>query len=221
VVDELATHFAFIRFWWSPLANLCSKQAQLMLIRATQSDFRRVRNFSFDMVGHWHDDGMAEAELHVESHSACSFDLASWIFFERSTISNSNKVKRHGEALGHASDCILDESARKTPHGALLLDLRIFDGESQGIRSGKADGHIRFEWDCGSAAGSGHGERSRGIFERDGRLKIDGSLSDVGGMHLCGSGGGERAKCEAKPLGRGLRNHGWDLGRITESEPTS
>jgi hypothetical protein len=213
VVDQLATHFAFIRFWWSPLANLCSKQAQLMLIRAAQSDFRWVRDLSFDMVGHWYDDGMAEAELHVEPHSACSFDLASGIFFERSTISNSNKVKRHGEAFGHASDCILDESARKTPHGALLLDLRIFDGESQGIRSGKTDGHIRFEWDCGRAAGSGHRERSLGIFKRDGRLEFDGRLSDVGGMLLCDCGRGERAKGEGKPLCRGLRNHGWEESR--------
>ena len=99
------------------------------------------------MGGHWHDDGMAEAELHVEPHAARSFDVASGICFERSTVSDSNKVKRHCEALSHAGDRVLDERAGETPHGALLLDLRIFDAESQGIGSGETDGHVRFEWD--------------------------------------------------------------------------
>jgi hypothetical protein len=49
--------------------------------------------------------------------------------------------------LGHAGDCILDESAGETPHGTLFLNFRIFDGESQGVRSGETDGHVRFEWD--------------------------------------------------------------------------
>src|SRR5713226_5984114 len=118
-----------------------------MLIRAIQNDFCRVRDLSFDVFWHWHDDGMAEAELHVEPHSARSFDLSPGIFFERSTISNSNKVKRHGKALSHAGDCILDEGTGETPHGALFLDLRIFDRECQGIRTGETDGHVMFEWD--------------------------------------------------------------------------
>ena len=118
-----------------------------MLIRATQNDFRRVRNLSFDMAGHWHDDGMAEAELHVEPHAACPFDLASGILFERSTVSDSDEVKRHSKPFGHAGDRILDERAGETPHGALLLDLRIFDAESQGIGGGETDGHVRFEGD--------------------------------------------------------------------------
>ena len=101
-----------------------------MLIRATQNNFCQVGDLSFDMLRHWYDNGMAEAELHVEPHSARPFDLPPGIRLERSTISDSNKVKGHGEALGHAGDCILDESAGETPHGTLFLDFRIFDGES-------------------------------------------------------------------------------------------
>jgi len=82
------------------------------------------------VLGHRDDDGMAEAELHIDPHSAQSFALSSGIFFERSTISNSNEVKGHGKAFGHARDSILDESAGEPPHGALFLDLRIFDTES-------------------------------------------------------------------------------------------
>lgn len=118
-----------------------------MFIRATQHDFCRVRNFCFDVVGHRHDDGMAKAELHVEPHSAHSYALASGILFEGGTISNSDEIKRHGKALGHAGDCILDERASETPHGALLLELRILDAEGHGARSGETQGHVRLEWD--------------------------------------------------------------------------
>jgi len=98
------------------------------------------------MIRHWHDDGMAEAELHVEAHATCSFDSSSGICFERSTVSDSNEVKGHGKAFSHACDHILDERAGETPHGALLLDLRIFDAESQSIGGRETDGHVRFEW---------------------------------------------------------------------------
>lgn len=101
-----------------------------MLIRATQNDFCRVGDLSFDMLGHRYDNGVAEAELHVEPHSARPFDLSPGIRLERSTISYSDKVKGHCEAFGHAGDRILDESAGETPHGTLFLDFRIFDGES-------------------------------------------------------------------------------------------
>lgn len=145
--DDLTTHFALIRFWWPPLANPRSKQTQLVFIRATQNDFRRVRNLRFDVVGHRDDDGMAEAELHIDPHSAQSFALSSGICFERSTISNSNEVKGHGKAFAHARDGVLDESAGEPPHGTLFLDLRIFDAEGQGVGSGEPEGHVRFERD--------------------------------------------------------------------------
>lgn len=127
---EITTYFALIRFWWPPLANLRSKQAQQMFIRATQNDFRRVRNLRFDVVRHWDDDSMAEAELHVDPHSAQSFALSSRICFKRGTISNADEVKRDGKAFCHAGDGVLDESAGKPPHRALFLELRIFDAES-------------------------------------------------------------------------------------------
>jgi hypothetical protein len=31
--------------------------------------------------------------------------------------------------------------------GTLFLNFRIFDGESQGSKSGVTNGHVRFEWD--------------------------------------------------------------------------
>jgi len=131
--DSLVTDentFAFIRFWWSPLANPCSKQTQLMLIRATQDDFRWVRNFRLDVFGHRHDDRMAKAELHVEPHPAHPIVLSPGIHFQRSTISNSDEVKRYRKTVCHARDRVLDERSRETPHGALLLDLRVFYAES-------------------------------------------------------------------------------------------
>ena len=127
---DLTTYFAFIRFWWSPLANPCSKQTQLMLIRATQDDFRRVRDLCLDVFGHGHDDGMAKAKLHVEPHPAHPNALSPGICFQRSTISDSDEVKRYRKALCHARDRVLDERSRETPHGALFLDLRIFHAES-------------------------------------------------------------------------------------------
>lgn len=118
-----------------------------MFIRATQNDFRRMRDLRFNMVGNWDDHGVAKAEFHVEPHSAHSFTLSSGIRFERGTISDSDEVKRNGKALRHASDGVLDESAGESPHGALLLDFRIFDAESYGVGSGEREGHVRFEWD--------------------------------------------------------------------------
>jgi len=118
-----------------------------MFIRATQNDFRRVRDLCFDVVWHGDDDGMTEAKFHIEPHSAHSIALPSGIRFKRGTISNANEVERYGEALRHACDGVLDECACEPPHGALFLDLRIFDAEGQGIGSGEAEGHVRFEWD--------------------------------------------------------------------------
>jgi len=122
--------FAFIRLWWSPLANLRGKQAQLVLVSATQEDFRWVRNFCLDVVRHWYDDRMAEAKLHVEPRSTHPFQLSPGVFFERSTVPNANEVQRYCEALCHTGHRILNESAGETPHGPLLLDLRIVYTES-------------------------------------------------------------------------------------------
>ena len=101
-----------------------------MFIRAAQNDFRRVRDLCFDVVWHGDDDGMTEAEFHIEPHSAHSIALPSGIRLKRGTISNANEVKWHGKSFGHAGDGVLDESAGEPPHGALFLDLRIFDAES-------------------------------------------------------------------------------------------
>jgi hypothetical protein len=101
-----------------------------MFIRATQNDLRRVRDLRFDVVRYWEDDGMAEAELHIEPHSARSLALSSGIRFKGGTISNANEVKRHRKAVRHAGDSVLDESAGESPHTALFLELRIFDTES-------------------------------------------------------------------------------------------
>jgi len=131
--DSLVTDentFAFIRFWWPPLANPCSKQTQLMLIRATQDNFCRVRDLCLDVLGHCHDDGMAKPKLHVEPHPAHPIALSPGVHFQRRTISNSDEVKRYQEALCHAGDRVLDERSRETPHGALFLDLRVFHAES-------------------------------------------------------------------------------------------
>lgn len=118
-----------------------------MFIRATQDDFCRVWDLRFDVVRHWDDDRMAEAELHIDPHSAHPFALFSGICLKRGTISNADEVKRDGKAFRHAGDGVLDESAGEPPHGALFLELRIFDAESEGFGSGEAEGHVRFEWD--------------------------------------------------------------------------
>ena len=101
-----------------------------MVIRATQNDFRRVRDLRFDVVGYRDNDGMAEAELHIEPHPAHPFARPPGIRFERRAISDANEVKGHRKSFGHAGDGVLDESAGEPPHGALFLDLRIFDAES-------------------------------------------------------------------------------------------